>query len=134
MPQETRMITKVKCGTDGCEWKDRIFTNTALFMAKIAPLDGPFTCPHCNKPMEVVERDLANYKPQAGAKTMPRTTTSKPTAKKPVGRKKPAKKIKIAGVGTAGNLRFKEPQKITGAKKPGPWRSAARVSSHTCLT
>jgi hypothetical protein len=123
MFQEAGMITKVKCGTNGCELKDRVFTTTALFLNKIAPLDGPFPCPKCDKPMKVVERIPANYKGGSGAKRMPRTTTSKPTAKKPVGKKKVKKAITLKGIGKSLGVRYKKPTKNAGPRKRGPSKS-----------
>ena len=114
------MITKVKCTKEGCEWKDRVFTTTALYFSKIVPLDGPFPCPKCGKPMKVVDRVLAKYKGNAGAKASPRRTTANPVSKKPVGKKRKSKGIKLMGRGNTGNIRFGKPPNKKGPKKPGP--------------
>jgi hypothetical protein len=111
------MIKTVKCVTKGCELEDRIVTTTALFLSKIAPLDGPFICPKCGKPMKVVARSLVN-KGKSG-KTMPATTSSRPMVHR-VGKKrrKPGIKIKV-GKGTLGT-RFKKPPQKADHRKPGP--------------
>jgi hypothetical protein len=112
------MIKTVECVTKGCELEDRIVTTTALFMSRIAPLDGPFICPKCGKPMKIVERIPAN-KGKSG-ETMPRSSSSsRPTGIK-VGKRKVKKGIKIkVGRGTLGT-RFKKPPTKVGPKKPGP--------------
>lgn len=113
------MITKVKCVTEGCELKDQVITTTALFIAKVAPLDGPFNCPKCGKPMKVVDRVPANYKGNSGSKNPPRRIASKPTAKKSaVGTKRKSKGLKIKTSGTL--LGYKKPPKKSGPKKQGP--------------
>src|ERR1700733_10830179 len=111
------MIKTVKCVTKGCELEDRIVTTTALFLSKIAPLDGPFTCPKCGEPMKVVSRIPVN-KGKSG-KTIPRSTASRTTGHK-VGKKtrKPGIKIKV-GRGSLGT-RFKKPPTKADPRKPGP--------------
>ena len=116
--QETRMITKVKCVTVGCEMKDQVFTTTALFISKVAPLDGPFNCPKCEMPMKVVARVPANYKRNSGEKTPSRRIISTPTAKKSsiVGKKRKQKGIKIK---TSGAFLGYKPLTKAAPKKPG---------------
>jgi hypothetical protein len=114
------MIKTVKCVTKGCELKDYVVTTTALFLSKIAPLDGPFPCPKCGKPMKVVARIPAN-KGKSG-KTVSRPS-SKPPAKKLVGRKKRPKGIKIKIGGRKLGTRYKNPTKKPGARKRGPGKS-----------
>jgi hypothetical protein len=113
------MITKVKCTTKGCNLKDQVLTTTALYLNKIAPLDGPFICPKCEKPMKVVNSVPVNYKGDSGVKTMPRRISAEHTTKKPftAGRKGKSKvtKIKIAGT----FLGYQKSQKKAGTKKPG---------------
>ncbi len=117
--QEATMITKVKCVTVGCELKDQVITTTALFISKVAPLDGPFNCPRCGNPMKVVARVPANYKGNSGAKIPPRRIISTPTAKKSfiVGKKRKSKGTKIKTMGTL--LGYKKSTKKAGTKKPG---------------
>jgi hypothetical protein len=107
------MIKTVKCVTKGCELENRIVTTTALFMSRLAPLDGPFICPKCGKSMKVVERIPAN-KGKSG-KTMPRTTASRTTGHK-VGKKKRKPGLTVKGY-SLGN-----PKRKSKAlpKKPGP--------------
>ena len=112
------MITKVKCVTVGCEMKDQVITTTALFINKVAPLDGPFNCPKCGMSMKVVARVPANYKGNSGAKSPPRGTVSTPTAKKSskVGKKRKPKGIMIK---TSGSFLGYKPLTKAAPKKPG---------------
>jgi hypothetical protein len=123
-----KMVTKVKCVTEGCLLKDQIFTTTALFIAKVASLDGPFNCPKCGKPMKVVARIPANYKGNSGAKTAPRRATSNPTARRStkVGKKSRSKGMKIKTTGTLlryQNVAKKATPKKLGQRKRGPSKS-----------
>jgi hypothetical protein len=114
------MITKVKCVTQGCRLQDKVFTTTALFFAKVAALNGPFTCPNCGKPMKVVARVLAKYKGNSGAKASPRGPVSTPATRKStlVGKKKKPSGIKIKGWGPY--LGQRKLTKKARPKKPGP--------------
>jgi hypothetical protein len=111
------MVEKVKCTKEGCDRKGKIITTTALFMSKIAPLDGPFPCPNCGEPMKIVQSTPANYKGNSGAKTKPRRAIIMPATKKPVGKKKTFKGIKIKMSNPVLGRR-KAAEKPT-AKKPG---------------
>jgi hypothetical protein len=117
--QEETAITKVKCTTKGCELENQVFTTTALYLNRIAPLDGPFICPRCEKPMSVVDRVPANYKGNSGAKTMPRRMSARPANKRPstAGRKRKSKGTKIKITGTL--LGYKKPPRKAGTKKSG---------------
>jgi hypothetical protein len=109
------MIKSVKCVTKGCEVKDQVVATASLFINGITPLDGPFICPKCGKPMKVVARIPAN-KGKSG-KPISRTTISKPTANKVGKRKrKPGLKIKV---GKKLGVRYKK-SPTKSAKKPGP--------------
>jgi hypothetical protein len=109
------MIKTVKCVTKGCDVEGQVLTTTALFLNRIAPLDGPFICPKCGNHMKVVARIPAN-KGKSG-KTMPRTT-SRPPAKKSI-RKKLGTGLKIK-IGKRLGSRFKKPPTKAAPKKPGP--------------
>ena len=50
------MVTKVKCVTPNCKLQNREIPTTALYFAKVAPLDGPYECPEWHKQMKVVAR------------------------------------------------------------------------------
>jgi hypothetical protein len=112
MGQEVAVITKVKCATQGCEWDGRIFTTTALFLNKVAALDGPFICPKCDKPMKIVDRVPANYKGSSG-KTSLRRVSAPPIGKK-VGKRKVSKGMTIK---SSGNFSGYKPVKKSGTTK-----------------
>lgn len=121
------MITKVKCVTVGCELKDQVLTTTALFISKVAPLDGPFNCPKCGRPMKVVARVPANYKGNSGAKAPPRRIISTQTAKKSSTVRKKTKptgiKIKTSGAFQGYKPLTKAAPKKPGQRKRGPNKS-----------
>jgi hypothetical protein len=93
---------------------------TALFFAKVGPINGSYNCPKCGKPMKVVARVVAKYKGNSGAKTSPRRTSSTPTAKKSnvVAKKRKPKGLKIKGWGPY--LGHRKLAKKAGPKKQGP--------------
>lgn len=111
------MVTKVQCVTKGCEWEKAVFTTTALFIAKIAPLDGPYICPKCEQAMKVVARVPANYKGNGGKKGA-RGAQSQPAGKKTT-HHKVAKKV-VRGFAMAGT------SKQTGTRKTGTRKSVAK--------
>lgn len=117
--QEETVITKVKCTTKGCDLENQVLTTTALYLNRIAPLDGPFICPRCEKPMKVVDRIPANYKGNSGAKTMPRRISARLVTKRPstAGRKRKSKGTKIKITGTL--LGYRKSPKKAGTKRPG---------------
>ena len=109
------MVTKVKCVTPNCKLQNREIPTTALYFAKVAPLDGPYECPECHKQMKVVARVLASYKPGASAKPGPRRATT--SSSKPIG-KKPQKKFSIKVSNPV--LGQRKLTKKAVPKKPGP--------------
>ena len=108
----------MKCVKEGCELKDQVIPTSVLFINKVAPLDGPFPCPKCGEPMKVVARVRTDYKGNSGAKTTPRRTAAKPPPKKPIGKKRKPKGIKIKTSGPF--LGYQKPTKKAGSKKPTP--------------
>jgi hypothetical protein len=107
------MIKTIKCVTKGCEFEGKVFSTTSFFFARVAPLDGPFICPKCYKRMKIVAYYPLN-KGRSG-KTMPRTTSSRPTAHK-VGKKKKKPGLTLKGYSLGNPKRRSKPV----AKKPGP--------------
>jgi hypothetical protein len=112
------MIKTVKCVTKGCELENRPVTTTALYISRLAPLDGPFICPKCGKVMKIVARIPVN-KGKSG-KTMQRTTTSRQTVHK-VGKRKKKPGLTLKGY-TLGNpkRKSKAAPKKPSLRKRGP--------------